>query len=63
MGMSADQYYYIDEASQINVVDSVVGLKMLVDIVKSIRSGYTNYVINQISPARKTFPDDIIDSC
>ena len=63
MGMSADQYNYIDEASQINVVDSVVGLKMLVDIFKSIRSGYTNYAISQISPARTTFPDDIIDSC
>ena len=63
IGMSADQYNYIDEASQSNVVDSVVGLKMLVNIVKSIRSGYTNYVINQISPARTAFPDDIIDSC
>ena len=63
MGMSADQYNYIDEAIQINVVDSVVGLKVLVDIVKSVRNGYTNYVINQISPARTTFPDDIIDRC
>ena len=61
MGMPADQFNSIDEARQINVVDSVVGLKFLVDIVKSVRNGYTNYVINQISPARTTFPDDIID--
>ena len=61
MGMSADQFNSIDEARQMNVVDSVVGLNFLVDIVKSVRNGYTNYDINQISPARTTFPDDIID--
>ena len=61
MGMSADQFNSLNKSGQMKAVDSVVGLKFLVDIVKSVRNGYTNYVINQIFPARTTFSEDIID--
>ena len=61
MGMSADQFNSLNKSGQMKAVDSVVGLKLLVDIVKSVRNGYTNYVLDQIFPARTTVSDDIID--
>ena len=61
MGMSTDQFNALDKRGQMKAVDRVVGLKLLVDIGKSMRNGYTNYVLNQIFPARTTFSDDIID--
>ena len=61
MGMSADQFNSLNKSGQMKAVDSVVGLKVLVDIVKSVINGYTNYVLDQIFPARTTVSDDIID--
>ena len=61
MGMSTDQFNALDKRGQMKAVDRVVGLKLLVDIGKCMRNGYTNYVLNQIFPARTTFSDDIID--
>ena len=60
MGMSADQFNSLNKSGQMKAVDSVVGLNFLVDIVKSVRNGYTNYVLDQIFPAHTTFSDDII---
>ena len=61
MGISADQFNSLNKSGQMKAVDSVVGLKVLVDIVKSVINGYTNYVLDQIFPARTTVSDDIID--
>ena len=61
MGMSADKCNAQDKPGQMKAVDRVVGLKCLVDIIKSMINGYTNYVLNQIFPARATLSDDIID--
>ena len=59
---SASKFDSLDESGRIKLVDSVVGLKLLVNIVKSVKNGYVNFDFAKINPARTQFPDAVIDS-
>ena len=62
LGTPASKFDSLDECGRIKLVDSVVGLKLLVNIVKSVKSGYVNFVFAKIYAARTNFPETIIDS-
>ena len=62
LGTSASKFDSLDESGRIKLVDSVVGLKMFVNIVKSVKNGYVNFVFAKIDLARTQFPDAVIDS-
>ena len=44
------------------LVDGVVGLHVLVNVVKTVKSGFTNVAFAKINPARTKFPDAVLDS-
>ena len=62
LGIPASKFDSLDESGRIKLVDSVVGLKLLVNIVKSVKNGYVNFVFAKIYAARTNFPETIIDS-
>ena len=62
LGTSASKFDSLHESGRIKLVDSVVGLKLLVNIVKNVKNGYVNFVFANINPARTQFPDAVIDS-
>ena len=62
LGTPASKFDSLDESGRIKLVDSVVGLKLLVNIVKSVKNGYVNFVFAKIYAARTNFPATIIDS-
>ena len=41
---------------------SVVGFNFLVNVVKTVKNGFTNFAFAKIHPARTIFPDAILDS-
>ena len=59
LGTSAIKFDSLDESGLIKLVDSVVGLELLVNIVKSVRCGYVNFVFAKIYVARMNFPETI----
>ena len=62
LGTPASKFDSLDESGRIKLVDNVVGLKLLVNIVKSVKNGYVNFVFAKIYAARTNFPETIIDS-
>ena len=62
LGTTASQYHSLDESGRMTLVDSVVGLKLLVNVVKTVKNGFTKFVFAKIYPARTNFPETIIDS-
>ena len=44
------------------LVDSVVGLHFLVNVVKTVKSGFINFAFAKINPASTKFPDAVLDS-
>ena len=62
LGIPASKFDSLDESARIKLVDSVVGLKLLVNIVKSVKKGYVNFAFAKIYAARTNFPETIIDS-
>ena len=62
LGTPASEYDSLDESGRMKLVDSVVGLKLLVNVVKTVKNGFTNIVFAKVDPARTDFPETIIDS-
>ena len=62
LGTPASKFDSLDESGRIKLVDSVVELKLLVNIVKSVKNGYVNFVFEKIYTARTNFPETVIDS-
>ena len=58
----ASEYGSIDVLGRRKLVDSVVGLHFLVNVVKTVKSGFTNVAFAKINPARTKFPDAVLDS-
>ena len=42
LGTPASEYDSLDESERMKLVDSVVGLKLLVNVFKSVKNGFTN---------------------
>ena len=62
LGTPASEYDSLDESGRIKLVDSVVGLKLLVTVVKTVKNGFKNVVFAKIDPTRTDFSETIIDS-
>ena len=62
VGTPASEYGSLDVSGRRKLVDSVVGLHFLVNVVKTVKSGFTNFSFAKISPARTKFPDALLDS-
>ena len=62
LGTPASEYGSLDVSGRRNLVDSVVGLNFLVNVVKTVKNGFTNFAFAKIHPARTIFPDAILDS-
>ena len=52
----------LDVSGRRKRVDSVVGLHFLVNVVKTVKSGFTNFAFAKSNPARSKFPDAVLDS-
>ena len=59
LGTSPSKFDSLDESGRIKLVDSVVGLKLLVNIVNSLLNAYVNFVFANIYAARTNFPETI----
>ena len=57
LGTPASEYGSLDVSGRRKLVDSVVGLNLLLNVVKTVMNGFT-----KINPARTIFPDAILDS-
>ena len=55
VGTPASEYGSLDVLGRRKLVDSVVGLHFLVNVVKTVKSGFTNFVFAKINPARTSF--------
>ena len=62
VGTPASEYGSLDVLGRRKLVDSVVGLHFLVNVVKTVKSGFTNVAFAKINPARTKFPDAVLDS-
>ena len=62
VGTPASEYGSLDLLGRRKLVDSVVGLHFLVNVVKTVKSGFTNVAFAKINPARTKFPDAVLDS-
>ena len=62
VGTPASEYGSLDVLGRMKLVDSVVGLHFLVNVVKTVKSGFTNLAFAKINPARTKFPDAVLDS-
>ena len=62
VGTPASEYGSLDVLGRRKLVDSVVGLHFLVNVVKTVKSGFTNFAFAKIYPARTKFPDAVLDS-
>ena len=62
VGTPASEYGSLDVLGRRKLVDSVVGLHLLVNVVKTVKSGFTNFAFAKIYPARTKFPDAVLDS-
>ena len=62
VGTPAGEYGSLDVLGRRKLVDSVVGLHFLVNVVKTVKSGFTNFAFAKINPARTKFPDAVLDS-
>ena len=62
VGKSASVYGSLDASDRRKLVDGVVGLRFLVNIVKTEHRGFTNFTFAKIHPALTKFPNAIIDS-
>ena len=62
LGTPANQFECLDEAGRMYLADCVLGSQLLVNVVKSLRNGYVNFVLAKIYPVRTKFPEAIIDS-
>ena len=62
VGTPASEYGSLDVLGRRKLVDSVVGLHFLVNVVKTVKSGFTNFAFAKINPARTKFPDAVLDS-
>ena len=62
LGTPASEYGSLDVSGRRNLVDSVVGLNFLVNVVKTVKNGFTNFAFAKIHPARTICPDSILDS-
>ena len=61
LGTSAIENDSLYQTGLTKCFDSVVGLKLLVNVVKTV-NGLTHFVFAKIDPARTKLPDDILDS-
>ena len=52
VGTPASEYGSLDVLGRRKLVDSVVGLHFLVNVVKTVKSGFTNFAFAKIYPAR-----------
>ena len=62
LGTPASEYGSLDVSGRRNLVDSVVGLNFLVNVVKTVKNGLTNFAFAKIHPTRTIFPNAILDS-
>ena len=62
VGTSASEYGSLGVSGRRKRVDCVVGLHFLVNVVKTVKSGFTNFAFAKINPACTKFPDDVLDS-
>ena len=62
VGKSASVSGSLDASDRKELVDGVVGLRFLVNIVKTVQKGFTNFTFAKINTARTKFPNAIIDS-
>ena len=62
LGTPASEYGSLDVSGRSNLVDSVVGLIFLLNVVKTLKNGFTNFAFAKIHPAHTIFPDSILDS-
>ena len=62
VGTPASEYGSLDVLGRRKLIDSVVGLHFLVNVVKTVKSGFTNFAFAKINPARSKFPDAVLDS-
>ena len=61
-GTPAIEYGSLDVSGRRTRVDSVVGLHFLVNVVQTVKSGFTNVAFAKNNPARTKFPDAVLDS-
>ena len=62
VGTPASECGSLDVSGRRKLVDSVVGLHCLVNVVKTVKSGFTNVAFANINPARTKFTDAVLDS-
>ena len=62
VGTPVSEYGSLDVLGRRKLVDSVVGLHFLVNVVKTVKSGFTNFAFAKIYLARTKFPDAVLDS-
>ena len=62
VGTPASEYGSLDVSGRRKLVDSIVGLHFLVNVVKTVKSGFTNVAFAKINPARTKFTDAVLDS-
>ena len=62
VGKSASVYGSLDASARRELIDGVVGLRFLVNIVKTEQKGFANFTFAKVYPARTEFPNAIIDS-
>ncbi len=58
----ASEYESEDVSRRRKRVDSVIGLIFLVNVVKTVKNGFTNVAFAKINPECTKFPDAILDS-
>ena len=62
VGTPASEYGFLGVSGRRKLVDNFVGLHFLVNVVKTVKSGFTNFAFAKINPARNKFPDAVLDS-
>ena len=62
VGTRASEYGSLDVSGRRKLVDSLVGLHFLVNVVKTVKSGFKKFAFAKLNPARTKFPDAVLES-